>query len=136
MGPFPQRAALRFRVYVGRRVVAEDWVELTQIVLPPESLTAVLSERHIALTERAHRAGLPWMVEVYDPDAVPGREFLRFGTDRSMMTSAVQVTAELWQDLEMAPSFTCPKCGMTSYHRSDVAEGYCGHCHAFTGGSP
>ena len=32
-----------------------------------------------------------------------------------------------------ASSFTCPSCGRTSYHPEDVANGYCGACHAFTG---
>lgn len=31
------------------------------------------------------------------------------------------------------PSFTCPDCGATSHHPDDVANGYCGRCHAFTG---
>jgi len=31
------------------------------------------------------------------------------------------------------PSITCPVCDMTSYHPSDIAEGYCGNCHEFTG---
>ena len=26
-------------------------------------------------------------------------------------------------------SFTCPECGRTSYHPTDIAEGYCGACH-------
>jgi hypothetical protein len=30
------------------------------------------------------------------------------------------------------PSFTCPRCGRTSHNPADVAEGYCGACHAFT----
>jgi hypothetical protein len=29
-------------------------------------------------------------------------------------------------------SFTCPKCGMTSYHPKDVEHGYCGNCHDWT----
>lgn len=32
----------------------------------------------------------------------------------------------------VSPSFTCPRCGMTSYHPKDVEEGYCGNCHAWT----
>lgn len=28
---------------------------------------------------------------------------------------------------------TCPVCEMTSYHPMDVREGFCGHCHAWTG---
>ena len=30
------------------------------------------------------------------------------------------------------PSFTCPLCLMTSYHPSDIREGYCGNCHDWT----
>ncbi|MBA7657056.1 hypothetical protein ES703_64986 [subsurface metagenome] len=26
-------------------------------------------------------------------------------------------------------SYTCPKCGMTSYHPEDVKHEYCGNCH-------
>ena len=31
------------------------------------------------------------------------------------------------------PSITCPKCNRTSYNPSDIAHGYCGWCHAWTG---
>lgn len=31
------------------------------------------------------------------------------------------------------PSFTCPRCGRTSYHPDDVANNYCGNCHWWTG---
>lgn len=30
-------------------------------------------------------------------------------------------------------SFACPLCHWRSAHPRDQAEGYCGHCHAFTG---
>lgn len=30
------------------------------------------------------------------------------------------------------PSITCPRCGFTSYHPDDIANGYCGHCHDWT----
>lgn len=30
-------------------------------------------------------------------------------------------------------AITCPVCEMTSYHPNDVAEGYCGNCHDWTG---
>jgi ribosomal protein L37E len=30
------------------------------------------------------------------------------------------------------PSITCPRCGLTSYHPKDIAEGYCGRCHDWT----
>jgi hypothetical protein len=28
--------------------------------------------------------------------------------------------------------FTCPRCGRTSHHPQDIAEGYCGACHDWT----
>jgi len=31
------------------------------------------------------------------------------------------------------PAFRCPACTRTSYHPQDVATGYCGTCHDFTG---
>ena len=31
-------------------------------------------------------------------------------------------------------SFTCPRCGMTSYNVNDEKHGYCGACHDWTGG--
>jgi hypothetical protein len=30
-------------------------------------------------------------------------------------------------------SFTCPRCGRTSQNPNDEREGYCGHCHQWTG---
>ena len=30
-------------------------------------------------------------------------------------------------------TFTCPRCGRISMHPLDVAEGYCGACHDWTG---
>ena len=33
----------------------------------------------------------------------------------------------------MPERFTCPRCGRTSYNRTDIAEGYCAWCHDWTG---
>ena len=30
-------------------------------------------------------------------------------------------------------AFTCPRCGRTSHNPHDIAEGYCGACHDWTG---
>jgi len=37
--------------------------------------------------------------------------------------------SDIPEQLERQPSFTCPKCGMVSYHPMDVKNSYCGHCH-------
>lgn len=34
---------------------------------------------------------------------------------------------------QLGKSFTCPQCGRSSRHPSDLQEGYCGNCHQFTG---
>ena len=34
-------------------------------------------------------------------------------------------------DEAIRPSFTCPVCRMTSFNLNDVANRYCGNCHAF-----
>lgn len=31
-----------------------------------------------------------------------------------------------------APSFTCPRCGRTSFNPKDIEQGYCGACHDWT----
>jgi ribosomal protein S27AE len=36
-------------------------------------------------------------------------------------------------DEDVIATFTCPRCGSTSAHPDDLANGYCGACHAFTG---
>jgi hypothetical protein len=36
------------------------------------------------------------------------------------------------QDLKPLPRFTCPRCGMTSYHPADAEHGYCGNCRDWT----
>jgi len=33
-------------------------------------------------------------------------------------------------------SFTCPRCGATSWNPADIREGYCGRCHDWTATSP
>ncbi len=34
----------------------------------------------------------------------------------------------------LAPAgFRCPRCGRVSFHPVDLAEGYCGACHDWTG---
>jgi ribosomal protein S27AE len=36
-------------------------------------------------------------------------------------------------DLLDRPAFTCPRCGATSRSADDIAAGYCGRCHDWTG---
>lgn len=40
------------------------------------------------------------------------------------------MTRQSWP--QVSASFTCPRCGRTSYNPNDVDEGYCGSCHDWT----
>lgn len=35
--------------------------------------------------------------------------------------------------VEVVPCFTCPVCNMVTFNKFDVAAGYCGNCHWWTG---
>lgn len=37
------------------------------------------------------------------------------------------------EDIVLAEQFQCPECEHVSYNANDVREGYCGHCHWWTG---
>jgi len=40
----------------------------------------------------------------------------------------------IWHHVKPAGSYTCPRCGMTSYNPNDARESYCGNCHDWTAG--
>jgi ribosomal protein L37E len=46
------------------------------------------------------------------------------GAERRVVRRRAHVTTS-------PPSFTCPRCGRTSYHPMDVQHHYCGHCACF-----
>lgn len=37
---------------------------------------------------------------------------------------------------KVTDGFHCPKCKRVSHHPKDIEEGYCGHCHDWTGLDP
>jgi len=64
-----------------------------------------------------------------------------FGThvdcDRRLLEFSVEVGEDLMPLWERPiESFTCPRCGMTSYNPHDIAEGFCGNCHDWTREEP
>lgn len=44
-----------------------------------------------------------------------------------------QMVTALNAHYRKGPRFHCPRCGRVSSHPKDVEEGYCGHCHDWTG---
>jgi len=53
-------------------------------------------------------------------------------TEWQSVLTRVRAALQDWPAL----SITCPRCGRTSYHPKDIAEGYCGRCHDWTTGVP
>lgn len=51
----------------------------------------------------------------------------------SVVAPADRLAGRMTDNSTYRESFTCPRCGMTSYNPTDVAERYCGHCHDWTG---
>ena len=49
----------------------------------------------------------------------------------SLLEEAKFLASEMAKPNEEPPSYTCPRCGMKSYHRIDIKHRYCGNCHQF-----
>jgi ribosomal protein L37AE/L43A len=56
-------------------------------------------------------------------------ETRRYGRAEAYIRELRRIANEA--EAENQPSFTCPTCSMTSYNPTDIAERYCGNCHAF-----
>ncbi|MCL2582941.1 MAG: hypothetical protein FWE35_10835 [Streptosporangiales bacterium] len=78
---------MRFRVYVAREVVAEEWVTFDDDDVAEIELAGMtVSERHVGLIEAAVETGKLWLVEVFDPSVPEECAYMRFGTDVDGMT--------------------------------------------------
>ncbi len=67
-----------------------------------------------------------------DPGAIV--EFVRNEEEANAMDImfARAVTSENAQEvIDNTPRYTCPDCGMISYHPKDIENHYCGNCHRF-----
>lgn len=80
--------ALRFRLYVERRVVAEAWVHLSDGF---EQRAADVGDDQNRLARQADDAGLLWHVEVYDPALPADRAYARLGTDKGAMILPIPI---------------------------------------------
>jgi hypothetical protein len=63
-----------------------------------------------------------------DPPLSPLGELLVLGE----LLAAFGTLDEPARPVQDQPSITCPRCGRTSHHPVDIAEGYCGACHDWT----
>jgi len=58
-------------------------------------------------------------------------EAIAFGGGRLALIAAV-----LQKSSDIPPSIVCPRCHARSFHPRDIAEKYCGACHAFHDATP
>ena len=72
--------ALRLRFYLAGVMTDETWVSLGD----PQPAVAA-GEYHAQLAAEADTAGIPWFVEVFDPDLPEDEAYRRFGTDTTGM---------------------------------------------------
>ena len=75
---------LRFRVWVERRLVLEQWVDVLVVTAAGQ---LAMQDEHTRIAMEASAAGKPWLVEVYDPEQAEDHAYLRFGTDRDGMVA-------------------------------------------------
>ena len=73
---------LRFRVWIGGRLVDEQWIDVLAI---SQAGLAQMQFAHVAHVDRANVADEPWMIEIYDPEEPDDRAYFRFGTDSGAM---------------------------------------------------
>lgn len=78
---------------------------------------------HMMLTDQAFCSNDDCRALMWNPSITPAEN----------MKSIQQLESPLAELISDTTSFTCPKCGRTSHHPEDVAHGYCGNCHDWTG---
>lgn len=72
------RAWLRFRVFVGGKLAAEDR-------LYDSDDWGAAARRHSDICRAADDLGQPWLIEIFNPQAPPNQAFVRWGTDTGGM---------------------------------------------------
>jgi hypothetical protein len=82
---------LRFRVFTGGRLAVEHWFDARTV--KPGDVVAMARD-HAHHCREADEAGLPWLVEIYDPARPPDRAYIRWGTDHAGMCKPGPVTRE------------------------------------------
>ena len=78
--------SLRVRLWIGGALSAEEWFDAGDPAAPARA--ELVSVAHSAAVDRANAAGVPWLVEVWDPEMPRAEAFLRFGTDGRIPSEA------------------------------------------------
>jgi hypothetical protein len=80
---------------------------------------------------------VPWAATVGgEPGPICPPCCVRFNVRRRVRGLALLDEFDTWVAAIIppaAPAFACPRCGAVSHHPGDLAAGYCGRCHDYTG---
>lgn len=80
---------VRARLYVDGALVDEAWIPAAGAAGAAKGVALRIGEHQASIAAQADADLRAWLVEIYDPAEVPGREYLRFGTDRGAMGDPV-----------------------------------------------
>ena len=78
---------LRIRLWIDGALIDEAWIDSLNPEAPAQ--TSALTAVHSQLAELADAHGIPWLTEVYDPEAPEGQAYLRIGTDKAGMVQPI-----------------------------------------------
>jgi hypothetical protein len=90
---------LRLRLWIDGALIDEAWIDS----LDPHAASRVdaVHAVHTHLAELANAHGVPWLTEVYNPEAPEGDQYIRIGTDDAGMVQPVVGTiTRLLADIE------------------------------------
>lgn len=83
---------IRFRVYVSKELVDETWVDCS--APDYQDVAALCRKRHMAIVEESMAANKPHLIEIFDPEQPEGDQYIRYGTDKDMMTLPKEIDLE------------------------------------------
>jgi hypothetical protein len=88
-------ARLRLRFWTGGQLRDEVWISADAQGAGDIAMTVATYHGHLA--DLADAAGVPWLVEVFDPAAPTEQGYLRFGTDKDGMIEPAPATPASWR---------------------------------------
>jgi hypothetical protein len=78
---------LRLRLWIDGALIDEAWIDSTD----PHAASRVdaVHAVHTHLAELANAHGIPWLTEVYNPEAPDDQAYIRVGTDKAGMVQPI-----------------------------------------------
>ena len=78
---------LRLRLWIDGALIDEAWIDSTDPEAPVKVDAVHAVHTHLAELANAH--GVPWLTEVYNPEAPEEEAYIRIGTDKAGMVRPI-----------------------------------------------